>query len=130
MLRGMTTMTLWAEDLPAASRWYTELLGVPPYFTSEGVGRGRAPSSSASATTSTSWASSTGDSPPGLPAGPGGAVVYWHVDDVAAALDLLVYGRQATSGVTERGPGFVTAPVSIPSATSWALCTTATTSRS
>jgi hypothetical protein len=40
MLRGMTTMNLWAEDLPAASRWYTELLGVSPYFTSESAGRG------------------------------------------------------------------------------------------
>ena len=29
-----------AEDLSAAARWYTELLGVEPYFTSEAAGRG------------------------------------------------------------------------------------------
>jgi hypothetical protein len=29
-------MNLWAEDLdlPAVTRWYNELLGVEPYFTS------------------------------------------------------------------------------------------------
>jgi catechol 2,3-dioxygenase-like lactoylglutathione lyase family enzyme len=40
MLRGISTMNLWADDLPAATRWYTELLGVEPYFTSEAAGRG------------------------------------------------------------------------------------------
>ena len=40
MLRGLSTMNVWAEDLEAATRWYTELLGVEPYFTSEAVGRG------------------------------------------------------------------------------------------
>ena len=27
MLRGVSTLNLWAEDLSAATRWYTELLG-------------------------------------------------------------------------------------------------------
>jgi catechol 2,3-dioxygenase-like lactoylglutathione lyase family enzyme len=27
MLRGVSTINLWAEDLSAATRWYTELLG-------------------------------------------------------------------------------------------------------
>jgi catechol 2,3-dioxygenase-like lactoylglutathione lyase family enzyme len=40
MLRGVSTVNLWADDLPAATRWYTELLGVEPYFTSEAAGRG------------------------------------------------------------------------------------------
>ena len=40
MLRGLSTMNLWAEDLPAATRWYTGLLGVEPYFASEAAGRG------------------------------------------------------------------------------------------
>jgi catechol 2,3-dioxygenase-like lactoylglutathione lyase family enzyme len=30
MLRGISTINLWADDLPAATRWYTELLGVEP----------------------------------------------------------------------------------------------------
>ena len=40
MLRGIRTVNLWAEDLLAATHWYTELLGVEPYFTSEAAGRG------------------------------------------------------------------------------------------
>ena len=32
MLRGMATVSYCAADLPAAGRWYTELLGVEPYF--------------------------------------------------------------------------------------------------
>ena len=113
MLRGISTVNLWAEDLPAATHWYTELLGVEPYFSSEAVGRG------------TGYVEfRIGDyqqelgiidrrfSPPGLTAGPGGVVVYWHVDDVAATLDQLVsLGAKQLEAVTERGPGFVTASV-------------------
>jgi len=77
MLRGISTMNLWAEDLPAATRWYTELLGVEPYFTSEAAGRGPG-----------YVEFRIGDyqhelgiidrcfAPPELAAGPGGAVVY------------------------------------------------------
>ena len=77
MLRGMNTINLGAEDLSAAARWYTELLGVEPYFTSEVAGRGPG-----------YVEFRIGDyqhelgiidrrfAPPELAAGPGGAVVY------------------------------------------------------
>jgi catechol 2,3-dioxygenase-like lactoylglutathione lyase family enzyme len=32
MLRGFATVTYWAEDLEAAKEWYSELLGIDPYF--------------------------------------------------------------------------------------------------
>lgn len=32
MLRGITTVSFWADDLAAATAWYTELLGIAPYF--------------------------------------------------------------------------------------------------
>ena len=32
MLRGFATVSFWADDLEAATKWYTELLGVEPYF--------------------------------------------------------------------------------------------------
>ena len=32
LLRGFTTISYWAADLEAAKRWYTELLGIEPYF--------------------------------------------------------------------------------------------------
>jgi predicted enzyme related to lactoylglutathione lyase len=111
VLRGISTVNLWADDLPAAIRWYTDLLGMEPYFTSEAVGRGQG-----------YVEFRIGDyehelgiidrrfAPPELSAGPGGAVVYWHVDDVAATLDRLVsLGAKQLEPVTERGPGFVTA---------------------
>ena len=32
MLRGLSTVSYWADDLEAAKEWYAELLGVEPYF--------------------------------------------------------------------------------------------------
>lgn len=113
MLRGMTTLNLWAADLPAAVRWYTELLGVEPYFSSEAAGRGPG-----------YVEFRIGDyqhelglidrrfAPPGLAAQPGGAICYWHVDDLPAALErVLSMGARELEPITERGPGFVTASV-------------------
>ena len=65
----------------------------------------------------------------GLAAEPGGVIVYRHVDDVTATLERLVLlGARQLEAVTERCPGFVRASVVDRTATSWALCTTATTS--
>lgn len=113
MLRGMTTLNLWAADLPAAVRWYTELLGVEPYFSSEAVGRGPG-----------YVEFRVGDyqhelgildlrfAPPGFMTGPGGAVCHWHVDDLPAALErVLSMGARALQPITEHGPGFVTASI-------------------
>ncbi|NTX12252.1 VOC family protein [Myxococcus sp. CA051A] len=112
-MRGMSTINLWADDLRAATRWYSELLGVEPYFSSEAAGRGPG-----------YVEYRIGDyqhelgiidrrfAPPGIATSRGGAVVYWHVDDVAGALSrLLAQGAELLEGVTERGPGFVTASV-------------------
>jgi len=35
-LRGFTTISYWAADLEAAKQWYTELLGIEPYFQRHG----------------------------------------------------------------------------------------------
>ena len=32
MLRGFATVNYWADDLEAAKGWYSELLGIEPYF--------------------------------------------------------------------------------------------------
>ncbi len=43
---------------------------------------------------------------------PGGAIVYWHVDDVQASLErLLALDATVHEDPIERGPGFVTASV-------------------
>lgn len=107
MLRGLTTVSYWAEDVEAAKRWYAELLGIEPYFERPGYAEFR-----------------VGDyqhelgiidrryAPKGMRDDTGGAIVYWHVDDVPATFDRLVaMGAKPLEGPTERGPGFITASV-------------------
>jgi predicted enzyme related to lactoylglutathione lyase len=107
-LRGLSTVSFWADDMQAARSWYSELLGFEPYFERGGaylefrigdhqhelgiVDRAYAP--------------------PAAAAGPGGAVVYWHVDDVEAMYDrLLAMGATEYQPITKRESGFVTAAV-------------------
>jgi predicted enzyme related to lactoylglutathione lyase len=106
MVRGLATVSFYADDHAAATRWYTEVLGIEPYFTRPGYAEFR-----------------IGDyqhelgiidrryAPPGA-AGPGGAIVYWHTDDLQGTLDRLKsLGAKEFEPLTERGPGFVTASV-------------------
>jgi predicted enzyme related to lactoylglutathione lyase len=107
MLRGLTTVSYFAADLGAAEKWYTELLGISPYFERPGYREFR-----------------VGDhqhelglidsryAPGGSATGPAGAIVYWHVDDVAATLQkLLSTGAKEHEPLRDRGKGFVTASV-------------------
>jgi predicted enzyme related to lactoylglutathione lyase len=112
MLRGLTTVTYFADDLLAARDWYTELLGFEPYFVREVDGapaylefrvgdyqhelgfldRRFAPHRSSEEAS--------------------GIVAYWAVDDVQASFDRLVsLGATVHQVPIERGPGFVTASV-------------------
>jgi predicted enzyme related to lactoylglutathione lyase len=51
-------------------------------------------------------------SPAGSATGPGGVVVYWHVDDVAAMFEkLLSMGAKEDQPPTNREEGFITAAV-------------------
>lgn len=100
-LLGLRTVIYPAPDLDAAKRWWTELLGVGPYFDQpfyvgfEVAGY------------------ELGLLPDGDPAD--GALTYWGVDDVpaavaaAVALGAVVHGRS-----TEVGDGIVTATVRQP----------------
>ncbi|MFE4416201.1 VOC family protein [Streptomyces sp. NPDC056821] len=110
MLRGLTTVSFWTADLEAAKTWYTDLLGIGPYFERPGYAEFR-----------------LGDyqhelglidsryAPAGSATGPGGAVVYWHVDDVSATLErLLSMCAKEYQPPTDRGAGFVTAAVTDP----------------
>ncbi len=113
MLKGLTTLTLWANDVPAAAHWYSELLGFGPYFTSEAAGRG--PGYAEFRLGDDQHELGIIDrrfAPPGLHTERGGAVCYWHVDDVAVALERLrSLGAEVCEPMKERGPGFVTASV-------------------
>jgi predicted enzyme related to lactoylglutathione lyase len=107
MLRGLSTVSFYAADLQAAERWYTELFGFPPYYSVPGYIEFR-----------------IGDfqhevgvidsryAPAGSALEPAGAIVFWHVDDVTAALaKLLSLGAKEFEGIRDRGHGFVTASV-------------------
>ncbi len=121
MFRGFATISFYADDLAAARDWYTELLGVEPYYAFPDpptapaymefrvgddedelgfIDRRYAPSGAANA--------------------PGGAVMYWHVDDLTATVEkLLAMGATEYEPVTEHGEaGFTTASVVDPFATS------------
>ncbi|SEW53807.1 VOC family protein [Chitinophaga arvensicola] len=106
-LRGFATVSYFAADHEAAKKWYTELTGVPPYFEMPGYAEFR-----------------IGDyqhelgiidskySPNPTASGPGGAIMYWHVDDIKATVKrLLAMGATENEEITERGHGFVTASV-------------------
>lgn len=110
MLRGLTTVSFWAADLAAAKTWYTELLGMEPYFERPGYAEFRLGDCQHELGLIDSCYA------PADPAtGPGGAVVYWHVDDVGATLErLLSMGAKEHEPPTDRGAGFVTAAVTDP----------------
>ena len=106
MLRGFATVSYYAEDLAAASAWYSEVLGIEPYFERPGYLEFR-----------------VGDYEhelgiidakyrPNTPEKPGGEVIYWHVDDLPGTYERLIeLGATSFQQPIERGPGFVTADV-------------------
>lgn len=114
MLRGFSTISFWADDVSAAADWYADLLGHAPYY-QQARPDGRA----------AYIEFRIGDSldelgivdrryaPPNAASQPGGAVTYWHVDDLAVTVQrLLSMGAREYQPITPRGDGdFVTAAV-------------------
>jgi predicted enzyme related to lactoylglutathione lyase len=109
MLRGFATVNFFADDLIAARNWYASLFGVRAYLQRPDeenpayiefrvgdyedelgiIDRRYAPHHQET---------------------PGGAVVYWQVDDVAVAVnDLKARGAKEHEPIVERGDGFMTA---------------------
>lgn len=112
MLRGLTTVTLFAEDVQAAAAWYTDLLGVEPYFARPIEGPPAYVEFRIGDYQHELGIVDSRFSPHGKPETPGGPVTYWHVDDVEGSFErLLSLGATVHEKPTERGPGFVTASV-------------------
>jgi len=112
MLRGLTTVSFFADDIRAAARWYGELLGIEPYFMRPVDGPPAYVEFRLGDYQHELGLVDRRYAPRAAAAGPAGAIVYWHVDDVAATVDkLLSMGATEHDPVTERGPGFVTASV-------------------
>jgi predicted enzyme related to lactoylglutathione lyase len=114
VLRGLATVTLLADDVPAAARWYAGVLDAEPYFTRpvEGpaayvefrIGDDEDELGIMDARYAT-WA--TGQ--------PAGVVVNWHVDDLPAAVERLeTAGATVVQPATVRGEGWTTAVLADP----------------
>jgi predicted enzyme related to lactoylglutathione lyase len=112
MLRGLTTVTYQTADLAAAEQWYTELLDIEPYFDTPAYVEFRVGASQHELGLLDSTYLPDLGSGEGAAAGPGGAIVYWHVDDIPATLDrLLLMGATAHHPPRDFGEGFIGASV-------------------
>ncbi|WP_432926448.1 VOC family protein [Microbispora sp. CA-135349] len=115
MLRGLTTVTFWADDVEEATRWYAEVLGAEAYFERKGPDGRVAYAEFRLGDHQHELGFADRRYAPHPTTEPTGAVVYWHVDDLTAALGrLLSMGATQHEAPTERGPGFVTASVADP----------------
>jgi predicted enzyme related to lactoylglutathione lyase len=112
-LRGMATVNFWAEDVSAARDWYAELFGIKAYFQN--------PNAEHPAYVEFRIGDYEGEfgivdrkyAPKNTQPGIGGALLYWHVDDVVATIEQLkAMGAKEHDPITKRGEsGFVTASV-------------------
>jgi predicted enzyme related to lactoylglutathione lyase len=116
MLRGLSTVTFWADDLEAATRWYTEMLGVEPYFNSadRGMGPGYVEFRFGDYQHELGLIDRS-FAPEGSGASTAGARVYWHVDDIDAELARLeALGAKVYEPRQDRSESWATASVTDP----------------
>lgn len=112
MLRGFATISYWADDVQAAATWYAELLGTEPYFVRPLEGPPDYVEFRLGDYQDELGIINRRYAPPGAASGPGGVVMYWHVDDVAAAVDrVLAMGAEEYQPIVHREAGWVTASV-------------------
>jgi predicted enzyme related to lactoylglutathione lyase len=100
--------------LKAAKKWYSELLGIEPYFERPDSGQPAYIEFRLGDYQQEFGIIDSKYAPKGAAAaGPGGALVYWHVDDVAATLEKVkAMCAKEFEPLMKRGEaGFVTASV-------------------
>jgi predicted enzyme related to lactoylglutathione lyase len=114
MFRGFATISFYADDLAAARDWYAELFGQEAYYAF--------PAAPATPAYVEFRVGDDGDeigfidrkyAPPGAGNAPGGAVMHWHVDDLAGTFEkLLGMGATQYQPITSHGDSdFTTASV-------------------
>ena len=112
MLRGLSTVVLFADDMDKARDWYTEVLGIGPYFARPEEGPPAYLEFRIGDYQHELGLLDRRYSPHGASGDPGGVITYWHVDDVEGAMErLLSLGATLHEEITTRGPGFVTGSV-------------------
>lgn len=109
----MATVSYWADDVKTARDWYARLFGVDAYF--------QQPNAESPAYVEFRIGDNQDEfgiidrkySPKAMKREPGGAILYWHVDDIEATYkQLIVAGAKEYEPITKRGDsGFVTASV-------------------
>ncbi|GIG67491.1 VOC family protein [Phytomonospora endophytica] len=116
VLRGMCTITYWAEDVAAAVDWYREYIGADPYFRNDGPdGKPAYVEFRIGDHQAELGICDSRYAPPGTTGTPGGVVTYWAVDDLEAAVErAIAMGAETFQPITERGTGFRTASVADP----------------
>ncbi|PBQ32965.1 glyoxalase [Sphingobacteriaceae bacterium] len=110
VLRGLATVNFYATDHAAAKKWYSEFLGIEPYFNVPGYTEFRLGDYQQElGIIDASYA------PKGYSGLPSGAIAHWHVDDLLATLNRLIsLGATLYQTVTDHSGGkgnFVTASV-------------------
>jgi predicted enzyme related to lactoylglutathione lyase len=112
MLRGLTTVNFFADDVPAAVAWYTEVLGQEPYFAQPETGTPLYVEFRIGDYQHELGILNSRFAPHTRPESASGAMVYWHVDELEDSIErLLSLGATLHDKPTEHGPGFVTASV-------------------
>ncbi len=112
MLRGLTTVAYAADDLAAATKWYSELLGTEPYFQRRAYVEFRIGDYQHELGILDRRYLGELGGPQSAATGPAGAIAYWHVDDVPATLDrLLSMGAKQHQPPRDFGEGFIGASV-------------------
>lgn len=112
LLRGIANVSFWAADLTAARQWYTELLGIEPYFQRPATGPPAYLEFRLGDYQQELGIIDSRFAPDDSSGGPAGAVVYWHVDNVTASIERLrSMGAKEHEAPVDRGQGFVTASV-------------------
>jgi predicted enzyme related to lactoylglutathione lyase len=107
-LRGIATVSFFAADHGTAVRWYTEFLGLAPYFERPGYAEFRLGDQE------TELGIIDAKYVPGTQSAAfrAGVIAYWHVDDVDGMVDAAVsMGATVLEPVQDRGHGFITASV-------------------
>jgi predicted enzyme related to lactoylglutathione lyase len=113
-LRGFCTVNFWADDVAAAAAWYTEFLGLEPYYLrSSPDGRPAYIEFRIGDHEDELGIIDRRYAPPNSATEPGGAVLHWHVDDLPGTVaQLLSLGATEYQPITAHGDeGFVTAAV-------------------
>jgi predicted enzyme related to lactoylglutathione lyase len=111
-LRGMATVSYFADDVTAAAHWYTELLGIEPYFVRPQEGPAAYVEFRIGDYQHELGIIDRKYAPEGTADDPGGAVLYWHVDNIEAAVEKLKsMGAKEYQPITPREAGFITAAV-------------------